>query len=249
MDVGEQPVVDVAGLDVADQPHRRARRQQLAQAGGRLGAVALDGRVAVDGLGRVDADEPDGRLAAAEVDDQRVAVDHPDDGGRPAGRPPAVGRGRQQDERRAASARDDGRGRGSGAGWHGRLRCRAARGRRGREPGRWGAAGSPVAGPAHATGACVIVAGRGRWRAGWAHPPGPVEVNPLDDGSVSSRRRAHGDERGRRSARSSSHRLGHEKVPVQPSGWPRAMAPPLGLVRSGRRPPRCQASTTGRRPR
>ena len=46
--------------------------------------------------------------------------------------------------------------------------------------------------------------------------------------------------------RSSSCRaLVTRKAPVAPSGWPRAMAPPLGLVRSRSAPTsRCQASTT-----
>ncbi len=48
------------------------------------------------------------------------------------------------------------------------------------------------------------------------------------------------------SVRSSSWRaLVMRNAPVPPSGWPRAMAPPFGLVRSGSAPTsRCQASTT-----
>ena len=80
-DVREQAAVVVAGLDVALEPDRCARWEQLVRAGRRLGPEALDRRVRLHGLRCVDADQPHRLAPAVDVDDDRVAVDDPLDGG------------------------------------------------------------------------------------------------------------------------------------------------------------------------
>ena len=74
--VGQEAPVDVAGLDVAQQPHRGAHRYELGEVRRRLRPEALDRAVRLLRLGRVDADEPDPLdPAARQPDVQRVAVD------------------------------------------------------------------------------------------------------------------------------------------------------------------------------
>jgi hypothetical protein len=81
VDVGQQPVVAVAGLDVPHQANRRPGRDELGQVGGRLLAEALDRPARIDRLWGVDADQPDRLVLALHVHDQGVAVDHAGDGG------------------------------------------------------------------------------------------------------------------------------------------------------------------------
>jgi hypothetical protein len=77
--VGQQPVVAVAGLDVAGEPDLGARGHEGGQVGGGLVAEALDRAAGGHRLGRVDADQPDRLGRAGQLDHQRVAVDGPDD--------------------------------------------------------------------------------------------------------------------------------------------------------------------------
>ena len=144
LDVGEQAVVEVAGLDVARQPDGGARWQQLGQALRRLGAEALVGPVAGHALGGVDADEADVLFGAAHRRPRACRRR------RPARRPPSPGEpGASPGEpivnsaRTAASAapaattrrRPPGR-RGTAAAWRGR--CGWSSGRRGRRARRDG---------------------------------------------------------------------------------------------------------------
>jgi len=61
----------------------RLAAHRLAEEGRSFLAVAFDRLRGVDRLGRVHADQPDGRGAAVELHDHGIAVDDPDD---PAGR-------------------------------------------------------------------------------------------------------------------------------------------------------------------
>src|SRR4051812_30168576 len=84
--VGEQPAVAVAFLDIELEPHAAAL-DEPGVGGRRLLGEALDRRVRLDRLRRVDADVADLLAAAVDADVDRVAVDDPDDAAleRPAG--------------------------------------------------------------------------------------------------------------------------------------------------------------------
>jgi len=114
VDVGEQPVVAVTGLDVARQADLGARRDERGQGRGRLGAEALDRAPGRDRLGRVDADQADGLGAAGgQGDDEGVAVDGAHDRGRAGRAVRAAVRGGPDQER------EDGGGHRAGGGAEG----------------------------------------------------------------------------------------------------------------------------------